>query len=51
MFISFPVSPDLGRHIKELILTGEKVWHQKVHFIVKNGNNLKSTFLRNIQVN
>ena len=24
MFISFPVSPDLGRHIKELILTGEK---------------------------
>ena len=24
MFISFPVSPDLGPQIKELILTGEK---------------------------
>lgn len=53
MFISFPVSPDLGPRIKELILTGEKTVAPKGLFYCekKNGNNLNSTFLRNIQVN
>ena len=54
MFISFPVSPDFGPHIKELILTGEKTVAPKGSFYCekkKKGNNLNSTYLRNIQVN
>ena len=43
MFISFPVSPDLGPQIKELILTGEKTVAPKGLFYCEKKK--KSEFL------
>ena len=47
MFISFPVSPDLGPQIKELILTGEKIVAPKgLFYCEKKWQQLKLYFFK-----